>query len=146
MRVLVLVLFSLKCFSTQTALSCTIPELEDWFKYYYAVLDSNKKNAELTYSYIYGGQFGQRLGYSYENAQKLKVNVSDTIENYYEWRHNLTYSTKVRINRVDPSKSLLWLDAQWNRFACKLVKLEEVKDKLEALKKEKIEKEKQNKF
>ena len=69
-------------------------------------MDTNKKTAERTMQYIYGGdRFGLSRGFSRESEQQKKVRFTNLGDNYYQINHNLTYSTKVAINRTDPKES-----------------------------------------
>jgi len=115
------------------SLGCNDGETE-FFQYYLVTLDTDKKTAERTMQYIYGGvDFGLPRGFSRESERKKKVRIENLDDNYYQIDHYLTYSTKVAINRKNPAESLVWIDAQWNEFECEFIPTEIVNLKITEL-------------
>lgn len=139
------------CFATTShaaiiSLACADDELE-FFQYYLVKMDTNKKTAERTMQYIYGGiQFGLSRGFSRESEQQKKVRFTNLGDNYYQIDHYLTYSTKVAINRTDPKESLVWIDAQWNKFECEFIPNEIVDLKVAELNQEQEDRKSENIF
>ena len=108
--------------------------VDEFFQYYLVTLDTDKKTAERTMQYIYGGvDFGLPRGFSRESERKKKVRIENLDDNYYQIDHYLTYSTKVAINRKNPAESLVWIDAQWNEFECEFIPTEIVNLKITEL-------------
>ena len=143
---IVLILFAANSHAALISLGCTDGELE-FFQYYLVKMDTNKKTAERTMQYIYGGErFGLSRGFSRESEQQKKVRFTNLYDNYYQIDHYLTYSTKVAINRTDPKESLVWIDAQWNKFECEFIPNEIVDLKVAELNQEKEDRKSENIF
>ena len=143
---IVLILFATTSNAAVISLGCTDDELE-FFQYYLVKMDTNKKTAERTMQYIYGGErFGLSRGFSRESEQQKKVRFTNLGDNYYQIDHYLTYSTKVAINRTDPKESLVWIDAQWNKFECEFIPNEIVDLKVAELNQEKEDRKSENIF
>ena len=118
---ILLICFASTAHAAVISLACADGELE-FFQYYLLKMDTDKKTAERTMQYIYGGErFGLSRGFSRESEQQKKVRFTNLGDNYYQIDHYLTYSTKVAINRTDPKESLVWIDAQWNKFECEFI-------------------------
>ena len=114
---IVLFLFASTSHAAVISLGCDDGDFE-FFKYYLIKMDTNKKTAERTMLYIYGGG---GYGYSIESEQQKKVKFTNLGDNHYQINHNLTYSTKAAINRANPADSRIWIDAQWWPFECELI-------------------------
>ena len=143
---IVIFLFASTSHAAVISLGCTDGELE-FFQYYLVKMDTNKKTAERTMQYIYGGErFGLSRGFSRESEQQKKVRFTNLYDNYYQIDHYLTYSTKVAINRTDPKESLVWIDAQLNKFECEFIPNEIVDLKVAELNQEKEDRKSENIF
>lgn len=72
---IVLILFAANSHAAVISLGCTDDELE-FFQYYLIKMDTNKKTAERTMQYIYGGErFGLSRGFSRESEQQKKLDL-----------------------------------------------------------------------
>ena len=54
--------------------------------------------------------------------------------------------SKVAINRTDPKESLVWIDAQWNKFECEFIPNENIDLKVAELNQEKEDRKSENIF
>ena len=143
---ILLICFASTAHAAVITVACADGELE-FFQYYLVKMDTNKKTAERTMQYIYGGErFGLSRGFSRESEQQKKVRFTNLGDNYYQIDHYLTYSTKVAINRTDPKESLVWIDAQWNKFECEFIPNEIVDLKVAELNQEKEDRKSENIF
>jgi len=142
--ILLLALFaSISSNAATVSLSCEDGEL-DFFKYYLIKLDTGTMFAERTMGYIYGGS--TRYGYSYQGGKGQKVRFSFLGNNYYQIDHNLSFSTKVAINRTNPAESMFWIDASWDRFICEFIPEKIINLKIEQIDKAAAAREAENKF
>ena len=143
---ILLICFASTAHAAVITVACADGELE-FFQYYLLKMDTDKKTAERTMQYIYGGErFGLSRGFSRESEQQKKVRFTNLGDNYYQIDHYLTYSTKVAINRTDPKESLVWIDAQWNKFECEFIPNEIVDLKVAELNQEKEDRKSENIF
>ena len=139
---IVIFLFASTSHAAVISLGCDDGDFE-FFKYYLIKMDTNKKTAERTMLYIYGGG---GYGYSIESEQQKKVKFTNLGDNHYQINHNLTYSTKAAINRTNPADSRIWIDAQWWPFECELIPNEIVDLKVAELNQEEEDRKSENIF